>query len=198
MVSFCGLFGGNPNYSNKDFFEPPKFEQRFFRMSLPIDKMFRVQTHQGLWTFICLALSRGGPQGQLARQISRCFWVLDHPFEFALPHLPCTLRFGLSHTGTGKTFRTGIIYLSVSLPPAINSQARDVRSDELYWVHPPYQKFKIRWSVNSDSGHHVKMVPICQVPILPCRTVGSLGRWWVLLSSWYTWVVEAVDYSWVE
>ena len=55
--------------------------------------MFRAQTHQ---VFICLALSRLGPQGQLARQISRCFWVLDHPFEFALPHLPCTLRFGLT------------------------------------------------------------------------------------------------------
>ena len=55
--------------------------------------MFRAQTHQ---VFICLALSRLGHQGQLARQISRCFWVLDHPFEFALPHLPCTLRFGLT------------------------------------------------------------------------------------------------------
>ena len=66
------------------------------------DKMFRAQTHQ---VFICLALSRGGPQGQLARQISRCFWVLDHPFEFALPHLPCTLRFGLNRRAVGVLFK---------------------------------------------------------------------------------------------
>ena len=104
-LNYCGLFlwslWRQPKLFEQRFFRTSQFEQRFFRMSLPIDKMFRVQTHQCLWTFIFLALSRGGPQGQLARQISRCFWVLDHPFEFALPHLPCSLPFGL-RMGRGK------------------------------------------------------------------------------------------------
>ena len=59
------------------------------------DKMFRVQTHQVLLTCNLTCTLRIAISWHLARQISRCFWVLDH-----LKNLTCRVFF--------KTLRNGL------------------------------------------------------------------------------------------
>ena len=59
------------------------------------DKMFRVQTHQVLLTCNLTCTLRIAISWHLGRQISRCFWVLDH-----LKNLTCRVFF--------KTLRNGL------------------------------------------------------------------------------------------
>ena len=60
------------------------------------DKMFRVQTHQVLLTCNLTCTLRIAIFMHLGRQISRCFWVLDH-----LKNLTCRVFF--------KTLRNGLM-----------------------------------------------------------------------------------------